>query len=144
MNHTNRLKQISKRRRARWTGSLKKLPVLSIRQPYAWLVVNGVKDVENRSVRTHYRGSILIHASLSTANLYMDVIEGLERLGRVRLPVDYDIGGIVGIAEIGDCVRRHSSVWKNRGSWAWVLANARPLPFRKCKGAVGFFYPTWR
>ena len=39
------------------------LKALSIRQPWAWLIVNGFKDVENRNWRTHWRGRLLIHAS---------------------------------------------------------------------------------
>ena len=37
---------------------------LSVRQPWAWLIVNGWKPIENRSRRTNVRGRILIHASL--------------------------------------------------------------------------------
>ena len=37
---------------------------LSIRQPWAWLIVNGHKDIENRSWRTKYRGPFLVHAGL--------------------------------------------------------------------------------
>ena len=40
-----------------------KYKVLSVRQPYANLIVKGYKDVENRSRRTNYRGLLLIHAS---------------------------------------------------------------------------------
>ena len=49
----------------RWTPSFAELPALSVRQPWAWLIVSGLKDVENRPRRTHYRGSLLIHAGLS-------------------------------------------------------------------------------
>jgi hypothetical protein len=35
---------------------------LSIRQPWAWLIANGHKDIENRSWNTNYRGAFLIHA----------------------------------------------------------------------------------
>lgn len=35
---------------------LLKLPILSIRQPWAWLIVNGYKDIENRTWPTHFRG----------------------------------------------------------------------------------------
>ncbi len=35
---------------------------LSLRQPWAWLVVSGHKDVENRVWRAAYRGPLLIHA----------------------------------------------------------------------------------
>jgi hypothetical protein len=136
-----KLKPIPKIPAARWSAALRALPVISIRQPFAWLVVNGIKDIENRSMRTHHRGPILIHASLSTANLYEEIKNELEQRGGVRMADNVEVGGIVGVAEIVDCVRDHSSVWKEPDSWGWVLANARPLPFRECKGAVGFFYP---
>ena len=129
---------------ARWTPTLLKLPVLSIRQPYAWLVVNGIKDIENRSWRTNHRGPLLIHASANQADLYTDVIEACLSNGQVSMPEAYDVGGVVGIVDVVDCVRRHSSPWKHGPSWGWVLANARPLIFRECKGAVGFFYPKWK
>ena len=41
-------------------GSMK---VIVIRQPWAWLIVHGYKDIENRSWRTRYRGTLLIQAS---------------------------------------------------------------------------------
>jgi ASCH domain len=37
-------------------------PVLTVRQPWAWAIIHGGKDVENRSWRTKYRGPLLIHA----------------------------------------------------------------------------------
>jgi hypothetical protein len=40
-----------------------KLKTLSIRNPWAYLVAYGVKDVENRSWKTDYRGDFLIHCS---------------------------------------------------------------------------------
>ena len=128
-------------RPARWTDQLLSLPALSIRQPYALLVTQGIKDVENRSRRTHKREPILIHASLSDEYLTPEVAKMCEAICGFQLPKTYEFGGIIGVAEIVDCVPRHSSPWKLRGTWGWVLANARPLPFRACKGAVGFFYP---
>ncbi|MCP4687042.1 MAG: ASCH domain-containing protein, partial [Desulfobacterales bacterium] len=38
------------------------MKALSIRQPWAWLIANGYKDIENRSWRTSFRGEFLIHA----------------------------------------------------------------------------------
>jgi hypothetical protein len=40
---------------------------LSIRQPWAWLIVNGHKPVENRDWATSFRGPVLIHAGLTMA-----------------------------------------------------------------------------
>lgn len=129
---------------ARWTDALQSLPALAIRQPYAWLVVRGIKDIENRSRRTHYRGKVLIHASLNEDFMFEDSITELSVRAGIKLPEVYDIGGIVGVAEIISCERRHGSEWKDPASWGWVLANARPVPFRACKGALGFFRPKFR
>lgn len=38
------------------------MKALSIRQPWAWLIVNGYKSIENRTWNTRIRGTILIHA----------------------------------------------------------------------------------
>lgn len=129
---------------ARWTPTLQGLPALAIRQPYAWLVVNGIKDIENRSRRTHYRGQILIHASLNEDLLFDDGLSKLSSRAGVEFPSSFKTGGIVGVAEILGCERRHASDWKDPSNWGWVLANARPLPFKPCKGALGFFRPKFR
>lgn len=127
----------------KWSSSFEKLPALSIRQPYAWLVANGIKEIENRTRRTHYRGPILIHASLRRQELTDDVIKKLELLAGYKFPSSFDQGGIVGIAEIVDCVEKSTSPWKIEEHWGWVLSNARPLDFRPCKGALGLFKPKW-
>lgn len=127
----------------RWSKSLSKLPVLSIRQPFAWLVVNGIKDIENRWMRTHYRGPLLIHASKSRAAVDPESLGYWSKLAKVALPEDYDFGGVIGMVQLVDCVKRHPSAWRERGGWGWVLSDAHPIKFRECKGAVGFFYPDW-
>jgi hypothetical protein len=37
--------------------------VISVRQPYAAFICAGIKEVENRTWKTDYRGKLLIHAS---------------------------------------------------------------------------------
>lgn len=61
------------------------------------------------------------------------VIEDLHR----QLP----FGGIVGIAEIVDCVERSSSPWFF-GRYGLVLRNARPVEFIPVRGKLSFF--DWR
>lgn len=39
------------------------MKALSIKQPWAALVVHGIKDIENRTWSTKRRGEVLIHAS---------------------------------------------------------------------------------
>lgn len=51
---------------------------------------------------------------------------------------DLQRGGIVGRAEIVDCVESSDSPWFV-GPFGFVLRNIEPLPFRPYKGALGFF-----
>jgi hypothetical protein len=39
------------------------MKALSIRQPWAWLIVKGYKDIENRTWATKLRGRVFVHAS---------------------------------------------------------------------------------
>ena len=117
---------------------------LSVRQPYAHLIVAGLKDVENRSRRTHYRGPVLIHASAFTMSraAWMNFVDWAFSNSLKNIVTDHPTlmfrGGIIGVADIVDCVSESDSPWFN-GPWGWKLANARPLPFKACKGALGFF-----
>src|SRR5207302_502261 len=40
----------------------RRMKALTVRQPWAWAIVQGKKDVENRSWRTDHRGMVAIHA----------------------------------------------------------------------------------
>src|SRR5262245_57845144 len=114
------------------------MKALSIAKPWAWLVVHGLKDVENRTWRPTYRGSFLIHAG---QRLYGNKIEReriRERVWRrfgVVVPTDDELqtGGIIGKAQLVDVVRKSRSFWYE-GPYGLVLERARPLPFRRCKG----------
>lgn len=119
------------------------LPALSVRQPWTWLIVGGLKDIENRPRRTHYRGSLLIHAGLSLNSYTEENIDWLNKKFSVRIPMELDTGGIVGIVDVVDCVEHHKSPWFNKDNFGWVLANPRRLNFRPCKGALGLFRPIF-
>jgi ASCH domain len=107
--------------------------ILSVRQPWASLIVNGHKDVENRTWNTRYRGSLLIHASQRSDDVSDDEIE--DRFG-IRLPASLPKGGIVGITELVDCVKVSASPWHVSHHWGFLLTNSRRLPFQRWKGAL--------
>lgn len=116
------------------------MKALSIRQPWAWLIVNGHKDIENRSWRTNHDGPFLIHASKGmTRREYEEARQFAESQG-VQIPASDELerGGIVGQASLSHCYQGHHSPWYF-GPWGWHLYDARPLPFRPCKGRLGFF-----
>ncbi len=77
-----------------------KIYALSIKQPWATLVVHGLKTVEVRRWPTTRRGRILIHA----ARVPDDRPEGWARIAGELGPLAKQLGGIIGAAELADCV----------------------------------------
>ena len=81
------------------------MKILSVRNPWAWLLVAGHKDIENRTWRTSYRGPLLIHASLGAdpENFMPKQREWIEESGIV-IPDDNDLprGAIVGSVTLTD------------------------------------------
>jgi hypothetical protein len=111
--------------------------VLSIRQPWAWLIVSGAKDIENRNWPTKFRGEFYVHASkYQPSDAELDQSE--DDFNVTINHTDLQFGGIVGAAEVVDCVASHNSKWFV-GEYGFVLRNARIVPFRSLPGRLGFF-----
>lgn len=115
------------------------MKILSIRQPWAWAILNCGKDIENRSWPTKIRGEIFVHAS----KIYdVDGEDYLESMGfhvpDVPGSAMIPLGGICGSVEIVDCVTESDSHWFY-GPYGFVLRNPKRLPFFPCKGQLGFF-----
>lgn len=112
---------------------------LSIRQPWAWLIVNGYKDIENREWKTNYRGRVLIHVGKNLDKEFCPIgLPPAADLAVQAVKDGLDLGGVIGVAEIVDCVEESTSPWFF-GKFGFVLKNARPLPFFPVKGQQGFF-----
>ena len=114
------------------------MKALSIRQPWAWLIVNGYKNIENRTWFTKYRGPVLIHAAKTPEPISFFEVISYYDLDLEPADVFLQFGGIVGQAEIVDCVSSHESKWFH-GPRGFVLENARPLPFEPYRGQLGLF-----
>jgi hypothetical protein len=98
------------------------MKILSLRQPYAYLDTRGTK---NRSRPTRYRGPpFLIHASPNVDR------EECEDYGFDPDRLERD--GVLGMAEIVDCVADHAGKWFS-GPYGYM----QPLPFVKSHGALG-------
>ncbi len=102
-------------------------PAISVYQPWADLIVRGVKDIENRSWPTRFRGRILIHAG---SNIKWDIVEEHRRTLGLDSVDDYEpqTMAIVGMVDIVDCVNTHRSRFF-LGPYGFVLRNA--VRFRK-------------
>ena len=147
---------------------------LSFKQPWASLVVRGMpimekvdtgrgdgsygvrgtnkvvlKDIDNRSWKTEFRGRIYVHASKKTDDLEpcLDFLVG--KMGFPVLlvmeffsPVFAPRGYILGEVDVVDCVQESPSPWFV-GPFGLVLRN--PTYYRtpvKCPGRLYFFEPA--
>lgn len=126
---------------------------LSIKQPWASLIAHGIKDIENRTWKTNFRGRIYIHASgkwhsRSNSNDVRDLLTS-EQIKKIPHSLQADfidrgiivkdesipLSAIIGEVDIVDCVINHPSIWAEKTEtsagypvkhiiYNWVLANA--------------------
>lgn len=133
--------------------------VLTLYQPWAWLVINGIavhpdlfKDCENRGYPTKYRGRLLIHASLRIdPRPYHDATWLVERaFGRelaLRVPQfsaaqHMPRGGIIGAVTVHDVrppSRAGESPWHVPAHFGWMLRDPLALPFYPVRGQQGLW-----
>lgn len=120
------------------------MKALSIRQPWAWLIIHGGKDIENRTRHTKRRGRFLVHASKGmTQKQYADACNFCHSVGLDQPPCfdelkQYWCGGIIGSVELVDSLDASDSPWY-MGEKAFVLRDPEPLPFTPYKGQLSFF-----
>lgn len=142
------------------------MKALTVKQPWASLIVEGIKDIENRTWKTNYRGRIYVHAakqSVRRKNGWEPIFTSAQ-IHSVENPLgmyfSYDTSAIIGEVDIIDCVLNHSSVWAEQMEydvcpdtgihilrkgqkyvWNWVLANAVKYdqPILNVKGALSFW-----
>ena len=125
--------------------------VISVKQPWSFLICSGIKDIENRSWKLpeKYKGErVLIHASADkklnllalTGEQYEDACNKFD-WKETRSVDRWDRSAIIGSVEIVDCVINHPSIWADKGVYNWVLAN--PILFEKpilnVKGKLSFW-----
>lgn len=128
-----------------------KVLAISVKQPWAALLVAGVKSVEVRTWPTRKRGPVLIHAAQTpddrTEGWALITTPELKALAALR-------GGIIGVANLTACVRygtaeafarttdehRNNPDWfKSGGLYGFVFQNPRPIAYHACPGRTLFF-----
>jgi hypothetical protein len=128
------------------------MKALTISQPFASLIANGEKWVENRRWATDYRGPLAIHAG-----------KGTQYLTREDL-AHYPAGCVIAIANLCACIPLHGlrnlerkgllnerivdseltagDVLLHRyteGPWCWVLRDVQRIPPVRIRGAQGLW-----
>lgn len=122
------------------------MKVITLKQPWASLIVNGYKKYEFRSWKTNYRGELYIHAGKGIDK------EGMKRVESLNLK--YPKSRIIGKVIIEDCIELNDKVNKkinsenefiygkdiNRKGYAWVLKESKLLNIEKeINGKLGLW-----
>lgn len=92
------------------------MKVITIKQPYASLIVAGLKEYEFRTWKTKHRGELLIHAGKSVNK------EALKKYEQYNL--DYPAGCIIAKVNLTDCVEIDEKMRK-------VLEKKNPLVYSR-------------
>lgn len=122
---------------------------LSVKCPYAYLICLGIKDVENRSWNTEYRGRLLIHSSgkiqdigvglsdldyqnynqfISTQDELSDAefiskLDSDNRLDKMINCPEQKVQHIIGEVELIDIINDSQSEYSEKGQYHWILSN---------------------
>ncbi|HCY86902.1 MAG TPA: hypothetical protein DHV36_17360 [Desulfobacteraceae bacterium] len=115
------------------------MKALSIRQPWASMIILGYKPVENRTYKRSYRGPLAIHSSQTWDKDGAAWI--LDRFPHLKDQVEAarDLrGGIIGTVTMTDCVMNHPSPWF-AGPYGFVFTRPTPIDFHPCAGKLNFF-----
>ena len=127
------------------------MKVLSLTEPYATLIKNGVKTIETRSWKTSYRGKLYIHAS--STKISKEYRENKDLMNLVDIN-NLNYGYIICSCELVDCIEMTDDFIEKvkldneeyisgiyaRGRYAWILRNIEILdkPI-KAKGHLGIW-----
>ena len=106
------------------------MKVLTIREPWASLIINGYKKYEFRSWKTNYRGKLLIHAGKGIDKDMLYIAD--------KYNIKINPGNILGEVKITDCIKvdeKFNKYLKNENSvvyrgndkdnYAWKIDNVK-------------------
>ena len=109
------------------------MKAITVKNPWANLICKGIKDIENRTWKTKYRGKILIHAAKSIDKNFrcMNLMFTSEQWKQISINEQqimvcgiFDSSAIIGEVEIVDCITDSNSVWALPNNYHWILKNA--------------------
>ena len=129
------------------SGRLPAVKALTLRPPWAWAMIYGGKDVENRRWRTAYRGPLLIHAGKNadpdpeaTSRLLWTMADP-EAFRQPRAAWQAR-EAIIGVVHLADVLTDSRSPWATAGWYNWAFEFPAPIdPPIPCRGRPGLWVP---
>lgn len=95
------------------------MKAISVQQPWASLIVHGIKDIENRTWQTKFRGKVYIHATAKESGALYELLNDkqIEKMNNHWTDSPYPnrpLSAIIGEVDIVDCVINHPSIWAEK------------------------------
>ena len=129
------------------------IKAITIKQPFASLIAEGIKEYEFRMWKTNYRGEIYIHAGKGIDK------EAMKKYRHYNL--EYPSGCIIAKANLTDCIKiddNFRKILKNKKSdiydnvvnknsnqnYAFKLENIEKIKPIKAKGKLSFWKYEWK
>ena len=123
------------------------MKVISIKEPYATLIKENIKNIETRSWKTNYRGEIYIHASKTSSKITDTKI--LELTKNLKM----SNGNIIAKATLVDCkymdqefineIKQNKTEYLcgeyKKGRYAWILKDIEKINPIKAKGKLNIW-----
>lgn len=116
------------------------MKALSIKQPFAELILQGKKKIELRKWNTNFRGEFFIHAPKSPDK------KSMKRFGFNELPLGFIVGkvSLTGVKKYNNEIEHQqdkelhlaSSYW---GNYGFILENPKRLDSIAINGKLGFW-----
>lgn len=104
------------------------MKVLTVKQPYASLIAEGIKEYEFRTWKTNYRGTLLIHAGKTIDK------EALKKYS--HLSCECSTESIIAKVKLVDCIPIED---KNFKGYGWKLEEVEKINPIKIKGKLGLW-----
>lgn len=128
-------------------AGIHRVKALTVCEPYATLIMRGLKPVENRTWATPYRGRIYLHAGKSRQWLTLDDAETRDVAYDIPLS-EMHFGAIIGTVNLVDCVhiddmpKKYPAIADHHhtnGPWCWIVESPTPIGPWPWKGQLGLF-----
>jgi len=118
-----------------------KLTCITIKQPWAWLIAEGFKTIENRTWQTNFRGKLGIHVGKSNTDFNLAILKSIEKKG-VALPSVDDLkqqqGFIIATTKITQ-ISNSGNIWAIPGQFHWKLEKPQKIKPIKAVGKLGLW-----
>ena len=110
---------------------------LSIQQPWAWLIIEGHKPIENRNWYTPFRGKFYVHASKRFNEEAYYWVKSNFPISLPRMD-EFERGVVLGSVDLTKVISHSNNPWFS-GRFGFVLIDPKKVDPFPARGQLGFF-----